>query len=109
MQILRHQLDDLLANAVTGRATAGYVAGVWHRGEQIELARGVANLNTGAEMTVDTRFQIGSVTKVMTTHLLMRYVESGRIRLDDPVVAHLPSFALAEPAHAQRLDRKSVV
>ncbi|MCA3779559.1 MAG: beta-lactamase family protein [Burkholderia sp.] len=103
MQILRHQLDDLLANAVTGRATAGYVAGVWHRGEQIELARGVANLNTGAEMTVDTRFQIGSVTKVMTTHLLMRYVESGRIRLDDPVVAHLPSFALAEPAHAQRL------
>ncbi|HDR9582096.1 TPA: beta-lactamase family protein [Burkholderia stabilis] len=103
MQILKDQLGNLLSKAVDGPATAGYVAGVWHRGEQIELASGIANLNTGAPMTVDTRFQIGSITKVLTTHLLMRHVEAGRIGLDDPVVRHLPSFALTDAAHAQRI------
>ncbi|MGS0894117.1 serine hydrolase domain-containing protein [Burkholderia stagnalis] len=103
MHTLKAQLDDLLANAVAGPATAGYVAGVWHRGERIELAHGVANLNTGAPMTVDTRFQIGSVTKILTTHLLMRHVEAGRIGLDDLVVTHLPSFTLSAPALARRI------
>ncbi|MBN3788552.1 serine hydrolase domain-containing protein [Burkholderia sp. Ac-20353] len=109
MQILKDRLDELLEKAVEGAAVAGYVAGVHHQGQQIELARGIANLNTGAPMTVDTRFQIGSVTKVLTTHLLLRYVEAGKISLDDRVVAHLPEFRLCESGAAERLSVRQLL
>lgn len=109
MQILKDRLDELLETAGEGAAVAGYVAGVHHQGQQIELARGIANLNTGAPMTVDTRFQIGSVTKILTTHLLLRYVEAGRISLDDRVLAHLPEFLLREPGVAERLSVRQLL
>ncbi|VVE66841.1 D-aminopeptidase [Pandoraea anapnoica] len=103
MQILKDRLDELLEQAVQSGAVAGYVAGVSRGGECIALARGKANLNTGAQMRVDTRFHIGSVTKILTTHLLLNYVDAGRLDLDDLVVTHLPSFRLREPGAAERL------
>src|SRR5262245_29507425 len=42
----------------------GYLAGVYHDGEQTVVAHGVANVATGAPMREDTGFLFGSVTKV---------------------------------------------
>ncbi len=44
-------------------------------------------------MTVDTVFDLASLTKVVaTTTAVMTLVEQGRLRLNDPVAAHLPGF-----------------
>jgi uncharacterized protein YbbC (DUF1343 family)/CubicO group peptidase (beta-lactamase class C family) len=44
-------------------------------------------------MTVDTIFDLASLTKVLaTTPCLMKLLEEGRIRLDDPVTNYLPEF-----------------
>ena len=44
-------------------------------------------------MTVDTIFDIASLTKIVaTTSGLMKLFEQGRIRLDDPVTTYLPEF-----------------
>ncbi len=44
-------------------------------------------------MTVDTAFDLASVTKVVATATsVMVLVEQGRVRLADPVVKHLPEF-----------------
>ncbi|MFF3113462.1 serine hydrolase [Kitasatospora sp. NPDC057904] len=45
----------------------GFVAGVYHAGEQVVVAHGCANAATGAPMREDTGFLFGSVTKVLTT------------------------------------------
>ena len=45
-------------------------------------------------MTVDTIFDLASLTKcIATTTAMMQLMEQGRIRLNDPVAAYLPEFA----------------
>jgi uncharacterized protein YbbC (DUF1343 family)/CubicO group peptidase (beta-lactamase class C family) len=45
-------------------------------------------------MTLDTVFDLASLTKVIaTTTAVMRLVEQGKVRLNDPVAKYLPEFA----------------
>ena len=44
-------------------------------------------------MTTDTVFDLASITKVFTTVVVMTLVEEGLFNLDEPIAAHLPSFA----------------
>lgn len=46
--------------------------------------------------SLDTRFRVGSLTKLMTVTALMRLVQEGRVRLDDPVSRHLPDYPHGE-------------
>jgi CubicO group peptidase (beta-lactamase class C family) len=60
----------------------GYLAGVYHAGEQTVIAEGVANVVTGEPMTEDTSYLCGSITKVLTATLLLQCVERGQVDLD---------------------------
>ena len=46
---------------------------------------GVANIETGAPVTPDTLFRIGSVTKMFTAAVLATLAEEGRIKIDEPI------------------------
>ncbi|WP_412544238.1 serine hydrolase domain-containing protein [Longispora sp. K20-0274] len=87
----------------------GYVAGVHHAGERVVVAHGVANVATGAPMGEDTGFLFGSVTKVLTTTLVLRQVDRGLLDLDRPVVEYLPEFALALPGAADRITVRHLI
>jgi len=65
-------------------------------GARLELATGVLHLGTGVPVTPDALFQVGSITKVWTTTLVMRLVDEGLLDLDAPVVERLPEFAVAD-------------
>ncbi len=58
---------------------------------------GVRGLRAPERVDRQTRFLVGSVTKPMTTTLAATLVSEGRLGWDDPVVDHLPSFALSQP------------
>src|SRR5664279_5784665 len=60
----------------------GYLAGVYHGGNQTVVAHGMANVVTGAPMFAHTGFLIGSITKVLTTTLVLQQVERGLVDLD---------------------------
>lgn len=81
----------------------GFVAGVYQAGEQVIVAHGTANVATGAPMLDDTGFLFGSVTKVLTTTLVLQQVERGLLDLDAPVVKYLPEFALTAPGAADKI------
>ena len=62
-----------------------------------------------------TLFQIGSITKVYTTTLIMQLVDEGRIDLDAPAVTYLPDLRFGDagadaeghdPAPADALERR---
>ncbi|MEU7730832.1 serine hydrolase domain-containing protein [Streptomyces sp. NPDC040724] len=57
-------------------------------------AAGVAELDESAGPPVDGHVRIGSNTKTFTATVVLRLVEEGAIRLDDPVADHLPEFGL---------------
>src|SRR5215469_13430077 len=87
----------------------GYLAGISHDGDQVVVSHGVANVATGAPMRDDTGFLFGSVTKVLTTTLVMRQVERGLIDLDERVVTYLPEFTLTTPSAAERIRVRNLL
>jgi CubicO group peptidase (beta-lactamase class C family) len=87
----------------------GIVAGVYHAGEQAVVAHGVANIATGAPMRDDTNFLFGSITKIMTTTLVLQQVERGVLDLDAPVVDYLPEFRLAAPSATEKIRVRHLV
>ncbi|GAA0537630.1 hypothetical protein GCM10010172_18770 [Paractinoplanes ferrugineus] len=97
-------LSEKIAAFCAATGVPGVVAGVHHAGEQVRVAHGVANTATGAAMRADTGFLFGSITKVMTTMLVLRQVERGVLDLDAPVVRYLPEFRLATPGAAERIQ-----
>ena len=51
----------------------------------------------GQAIDADTLFKIASNTKAMTTGLLARLVDAGKLQWDDPVVKYLPQFKMSDP------------
>ena len=92
----RNWLESELPALLTRHRVPAAAVGVLHDGEVIDHATGVLNLDTGVEATTDSLFQIGSITKLWTTDLVMQLVDEGRIELDDEIVRHLPGFAVAD-------------
>jgi CubicO group peptidase (beta-lactamase class C family) len=72
--------------------------GVLHDGQVETWGFGVTSIDTEQPVRADTLFQIGSISKVFTTTLIMRLVDEGTIDLDRPVAAYLPGFRLGDGA-----------
>ncbi len=59
------------------------------------LAYGHADLDAGAEATPSTVYRIGSITKTFTAAAILQLRDTGHVRLDDPLVTHIPEFSSA--------------
>jgi CubicO group peptidase (beta-lactamase class C family) len=63
------------------------------RGQRVyERAFGEANIEWHVPNTVNTRFEIASMTKPMTAIAIMQLVQEGRLRLDGKVSEYLPYY-----------------
>ena len=89
------QIDALVLEAIKAGQMPGAVVLVG-RGDVILFQKAYgqrAVVPTPEPMTTDTIFDLASLTKVVaTTTAVMRLVEQGRIRLNDPVARHVPGF-----------------
>ena len=93
-------LQENLAALLAEHQVPGAAIAVLADGEVIDHAAGVLNTSTEVESTVDSVFQIGSITKVWTTTLAMQLVDEGKVDLDRPVRDYLPEFAIGDDAAA---------
>ncbi len=80
-RIEKAALDELKQTNIPGAALAIV------RGNKIIFAKGfgVSSVETGAPVTPDTLFRIGSVTKMFTATALVTLAEQGKIKLNEPV------------------------
>ncbi|MEO8680910.1 MAG: serine hydrolase domain-containing protein, partial [Vicinamibacterales bacterium] len=89
------QLDRIILDAIAAKQAPGAVVLVG-QGDQIvyEKAYGLRAVVPAPEpMTLDTVFDLASLTKVIATNTaVMTLIEQGRIRLNDPVSAYEPGF-----------------
>src|ERR1700722_7214137 len=88
-------LDSIIQTSIQNREMPGAVLLIGHDGQVIyRKAFGNRSLEPKVEpMTVDTIFDIASLTKVVaTTTAVMQLEEQGRVRLNDPVVKYIPEF-----------------
>ena len=89
-------VDQIMNAAVAHGTIPGGVVLVGHDGQVVyRKAFGMRSLEPRREaMTVDTIFDIASMTKcVATATSVMKLVQEGKLRLNDPVAAYLPEFA----------------
>ncbi|MER7556332.1 serine hydrolase domain-containing protein [Nocardioides sp. NPDC126508] len=89
---IESELPALLAR----HRVPGAAVGVLQDGQVVDHASGILNLDTGVEATADSLFQVGSITKLWTTDLVMQLVDEGTIGLDDAITRHLPDFEVAD-------------
>jgi len=89
-------VDAIMKDAVALGTIPGGVVLIGHDGRVVyRKAFGMRSLEPSREaMTADTVFDIASLTKcVATATSVMKLVEEGKIRLNDPVATYLPEFA----------------
>lgn len=86
-------VETLIETRLAETGITGLAAGVVYRG-QVLSARGygLADTTNNKAVSADTRFQIGSTTKLFTALAVMQLVEAGRIQLDDDIRTYLPQF-----------------
>ena len=101
----QRRLDALAAR----HQVPGAQLGILRLDELVSVAHGVLNIDTGVTATPDSLFQIGSITKVWTTTLLMLLVDEGKLDLDAPVVDVLPELRLAEPDVTAQVTARHLV
>lgn len=54
---------------------------------------GLADIETGRAVEIDTLFRIASMTKPITSFAVLQLVEEGKALLNDPIEAYLPEFS----------------
>ena len=89
-------VDAIIRQAISDNNIPGAVLVVGHDGKVIyRKAYGERSLEPRREpMTVDTIFDLASLTKVIaTTTAVMQLLEQGKIRMNDPLAKYLPEFA----------------
>ncbi|CAN5859242.1 serine hydrolase domain-containing protein [soil metagenome] len=86
------------AAAVHGESARWHVPGlsaaILRDGDVTTVATGVINLNHPVPVKPETRFQVGSISKVFTATTVMMLVEQGKLDLDAPVINLIPDLPL---------------
>ncbi|MBO8186353.1 serine hydrolase domain-containing protein [Streptomyces spirodelae] len=101
-----HATYDELDNFVRTRMTATNTPGLSYAvvGPDGPLhQRSWGTDGNGRRVTAKTPFLWGSVAKPATATAVMTLIQSGRLRLDDRVVDHLPSFRFGGTKHASQV------
>ncbi len=87
---VKEQISQMGTGYVASHKNAALVIAIYQRGNEYVQGFGKisdANTNPPNERTI---FEIGSVTKIFTATVLSEMVDSGEMKLDDPISLYLP-------------------
>ncbi len=76
---------------------------------EVHASFGVLNTATGVEVTEDSVFQIGSVSKVWTSTVVMQLVDEGLLDLDAPISDVVPELRLADTDVAKQVTMRHLL
>ncbi|MGH8530021.1 MAG: serine hydrolase domain-containing protein [Nevskiales bacterium] len=88
----QQQLSQIIETSGAPGASFAY----WDGATLHTAVAGKRNSVTGDPVTQDTLMHIGSISKLLNTVLMMQLVDDGLIRLEDPVIKHLPQLRLRD-------------
>lgn len=77
--------DGLIPNYVVAAAKDGKIF--------YSSALGAMQIGTGANVDIDTRYQVASMTKPLVSVVVFKLIEEGKLALNDEISEYLPEFA----------------
>jgi CubicO group peptidase (beta-lactamase class C family) len=102
-------IEERFAQLVADHKVPGAAIAVLKDGEIVDAGAGVLSTATGVDTTADSVFQIGSITKVWTTTLVMQLVDEGLLDLDAPIRRYLPEFRLTDESAAGTITARHLL
>jgi CubicO group peptidase (beta-lactamase class C family) len=102
-------LDERVAPLLEKYDVPGAAWAVLVGDEVVDGAAGVLSRATGVNATADSVFQIGSVTKLWTSTLVMQLVDEGKVDLDEPIRTYLPEFRIADESAAAEITVRQLL
>lgn len=103
------RLRDHARDAMGRLGVPGVALGVIAGGETHVDGLGVTNVDHPLDVTADTLFQIGSISKTITGTAVMRLVEQGRLDLDAPVRRYLADLQLSDAGTAEQITLRHLL
>lgn len=102
-------IDAFVQEQMDERGFPGMALGIIENGQIAHLQGfGIAD-SSGREVTPQTPFRIGSLTKSFTALAVMQLVEAGAIDLDEPVQVYLPWFTLADKDASAKITVRNLL
>jgi len=101
-----HDFTDYLDQLAATDKFSGVVLVAQNGVPVLEEALGLADRNLGIPITMDTRFNLGSMDKMFTAVSILQLVEQGKLSVDDHIVDVLPDYpnrAVAEAVTIHQL------
>jgi CubicO group peptidase (beta-lactamase class C family) len=96
-------VDRYVRSEMDAQRIPGLALGIVH-GDRIVHVQGFGQADrSGRQVTPQTPFLIGSVTKSFTALAIMQLSEAGRVQLDAPVQRYLPWWRVADPGASTRV------
>jgi CubicO group peptidase (beta-lactamase class C family) len=90
------ELKTIVEKQMADWQVPGIAVGILQNGEMQTYGFGVASVETGFPMRPDTVLQIGSISKIFTSTLVMTLVDEGKLDLDTPVCEYMPDLQLQD-------------
>lgn len=92
--------DDLVRKAASDRFSGAVLI---KHGEQVLLreAFGLADREKNIANRIDTRFRTSSLAQMFTAVAVLRLVQDGKLKLDDPIGKYIPAIARRQLADAR--------
>lgn len=86
------RLEHLLDSLARADRFSGVVLLAAGHSAIFERAYGLADREAGRPITLETRFNIGSINKAFTATAIRQLASQGRLSLDDPIIRYLPDY-----------------
>jgi CubicO group peptidase (beta-lactamase class C family) len=102
-------IDEQLPTPIEKYDVPAAAVAVFAGDEVLEGAAGVLSKATGVEATPDSVFQIGSITKLWTSTLVMQLVDEGKVDLDTPIRTYLPEFRIKDEGAAAQITVRQLL
>jgi CubicO group peptidase (beta-lactamase class C family) len=87
----KDRIDTFIENSMARQRIVGLAVGVIKDGKIIKAkGYGQANLELNIPVTTTTAFKLGSVSKHLIAGAIMKMIQEGKLKLDDPVTKFYP-------------------
>jgi CubicO group peptidase (beta-lactamase class C family) len=103
------QIEDVIQEQMERWSVPGLAVGIFNDGTTETGAYGIASIETQHPLTAETLLQVGSISKVFTTTLLMTVVEQGLIDLDTPILNYVSNLPLANETARKTITPRHLV
>jgi len=104
------QFDRIFDDVVARYRLPGLALGVVRDGHVVyQRTTGELIAGSGRRIDGDTLFKIASNSKAMTTAVLARLVDQGKLHWADPVTQYLPAFKMSDPWITRELQVRDLL